>query len=77
MDVVSCKFEVPQGYSQLLTCGLCNFSCLNEEIAIKICTPSFGDELEISDQNCVEISQNFENLLEKTTEMLQKNKFEK
>ena len=84
INVVSCKFDVPQGYSQLLTCGLCNFNCLNKEILdthmsihhkepIKICTSSFVDEFQISDQNC-ELGQNFENLLEETAEMLQKKK---
>ena len=87
INVVSCKFEVPQGYSQLLTCGICNFNCLNKEILathmsihdkepIKICTPSFGDEFQISDQNC-ELGQNFENLLEEAAEMLQKTKIQK
>ena len=88
MSDMSCKFEVPQGYSQLLTCGLCNFSCLNEEILgshmsihitgnqSKFVLPVLAINLKFQIKT-VELSKNFENLLEKTAEMLQKNKIQK
>ena len=57
-----------------LTAGMKRFwvhMSIHDREPIKVCTPSFGDDFEISDQNCDEPSKNFENLPEETAEMFQ------
>ena len=85
VDVANCKFDVPQGYTGLFDCDLCNFMCLSQFdldvhkadhlcSTLEIHTPSLGDDFEIKDE--ISMSNKFEELLNKTEELLQNSKLE-